>query len=121
MSEEMNPGCSMSSTSSSNLINSPQNGVEKIKTIGDAYMAACGAPTPDPRHKHTAMRFSCALLMAMERLNVKLDSNLSIRIGLHSGRVVAGSSVDKKYLRPLETPSTQPLEWSLRESRVTSK
>ena len=65
-------------------------GVEKIKTIGDAYMAACGAPTPDPRHKHTAMRFSCALLMAMERLNVKLDSNLSIRIGLHSGPVVAG-------------------------------
>ena len=65
-------------------------GVEKIKTIGDAYMAACGAPTPDPHHKHTAMRFSCALLMAMERLNVKLDSNLSIRIGLHSGPVVAG-------------------------------
>lgn len=65
-------------------------GVEKIKTIGDAYMAACGAPTPDPNHKHTAMRFSCALLMAMERLNVKLDSNLSIRIGLHSGPVVAG-------------------------------
>ena len=65
-------------------------GVEKIKTIGDAYMAACGAPTPDPHHKHTAMRFATALLLAMERLNVKLDSNLSIRIGLHSGPVVAG-------------------------------
>ena len=65
-------------------------GVEKIKTIGDAYMAACGAPTPDQNHKQTAMRFACALLMAMERLNVKLDSNLSIRIGLHSGPVVAG-------------------------------
>ncbi len=65
-------------------------GVEKIKTIGDAYMAACGVPTPDPNHKSKAMRFAAALLLAMERLNVKLDSNLSIRIGLHSGPVVAG-------------------------------
>ena len=65
-------------------------GVEKIKTIGDAYMAACGAPTPDQNHKQTAMRFACALLIAMEKLNVKLDSKLSIRIGLHSGPVVAG-------------------------------
>ena len=65
-------------------------GVEKIKTIGDAYMAVCGAPTPDPQHKQKAMRFASALLLAMERLNVKLDSHLSIRIGLHSGPVVAG-------------------------------
>lgn len=65
-------------------------GVEKIKTIGDAYMAACGAPTHDPNHKRTAMRFATALLIAMERLNVKLDIDLSIRIGLHSGPVVAG-------------------------------
>lgn len=65
-------------------------GVEKIKTIGDAYMAVCGAPTPDSQHKQKAMRFAAALLLAMERLNVKLDSNLSIRIGLHSGPVVAG-------------------------------
>ncbi len=65
-------------------------GVEKIKTIGDAYMAAAGVPTPTPDHKRQAMRFAAALLMAMERLNVKLDSELSIRIGLHSGPVVAG-------------------------------
>ena len=65
-------------------------GVEKIKTIGDAYMAAAGVPTKHPDHKRQAMRFASALLMAMERLNVKLDSELSIRIGLHSGPVVAG-------------------------------
>ncbi len=65
-------------------------GVEKIKTIGDAYMAAAGVPTPHKDHKRQAMRFASALLMAMERLNVKLDSELSIRIGLHSGPVVAG-------------------------------
>lgn len=61
-------------------------GMEKIKTIGDAYMFVSGLPTPDPEH---AVK---AVMAALEMLEV-MKSNPAgwqLRVGIHSGPVVAG-------------------------------
>ena len=62
------------------------HGVEKIKTIGDAYMAVGGVPQKDSRH---AYHVAEAALRMMEEVHI-LDPKLNVRIGLHSGEVVAG-------------------------------
>jgi len=69
---------------------SDKYGLEKIKTIGDAYMAAGGAP--EPRHDHA----EAIALMALDMLEVMIDLRtqegqvLNIRIGIASGPAVAG-------------------------------
>jgi len=70
-----------------------RNGLEKIKTIGDAYLAVCGMPIETPDHAYRCM------MAALEILEyVKMNQGLfDIRIGLHSGPVVAGIVGVKKY------------------------
>jgi len=63
-----------------------RHGVEKIKTIGDAYMVAAGIPTP--RHDHAEALASLAL--AMQEVVASFDDRLQLRMGIHSGPVVAG-------------------------------
>lgn len=67
-----------------------RHGVEKIKTIGDAYMVAAGLP--DPRADHAAAMAEMALDMRDEfaRRCKPLALDLSIRIGIASGPVIAG-------------------------------
>lgn len=75
-----------------------KHGLEKIKTIGDAYMAVCGAPIECENH---AERVAKAALEMMEDFTI--DSKFSVpmdfgfRIGLHSGSVVAGIIGENKY------------------------
>ncbi|WP_157973626.1 adenylate/guanylate cyclase domain-containing protein [Tropicimonas sp. IMCC34043] len=64
-----------------------RHGVEKIKTIGDAYMAACGVPVPRRDHAHRAFDFARDMIRATEAGH---GGGLSIRVGLHSGPVIAG-------------------------------
>jgi len=66
------------------------HGVEKIKTIGDSYMAVAGAPTARPDHAQAAISFARAMLAEVD--NVRRDSSvpLELRVGLASGPVVAG-------------------------------
>ncbi len=64
--------------------------VEKIKTIGDAYMAVAGAPEPCTDHAARAARLALAMRDAMSRIAAERGVELAIRIGLHSGEVVAG-------------------------------
>jgi len=66
------------------------HGLEKIKTIGDAYMAAAGLPNPNPNHAAAAADMALAMQRAIEQLNQTSRYPLSIRVGLHSGPVVAG-------------------------------
>lgn len=68
-------------------------GLEKIKTIGDAYLAVCGLPM------ETADHASRVLEAALEIRNYVIQSNsiFQIRIGIHSGQVVAGIVGVKKY------------------------
>ena len=65
-------------------------GLEKIKTIGDAYMVAAGVPVPRPDHAVAAVTLACRMLDALERVNADRGVDLHLRIGLHSGPVAAG-------------------------------
>ena len=66
------------------------HGVEKIKTIGDAYMAVCGLPAADERHAEHIADVALEMVEAVDRLNAQSPHPLSLRIGLNSGPVVAG-------------------------------
>ncbi len=72
-------------------------GVEKIKTIGDAYMAAAGVPDPHPRHAEAAASLGLAMLEAVERVNRELGIALQLRVGLHTGPAVAGVIGTRKF------------------------
>ncbi len=65
-------------------------GVEKIKTVGDAYMAAAGLPEPRSDHAEAAAELALGMLETLERLNRGWEVPFRVRIGLHSGPVVAG-------------------------------
>lgn len=65
-------------------------GVEKIKTIGDSYMAVAGMPDRYPDHAERAMELAIQMIETVHHHRQKLDGKLNIRIGLHSGDVVAG-------------------------------
>lgn len=62
------------------------HGIEKIKTIGDAYMAACGVPEAREDHAPRAFGFARDLI----RATTGPGHDLTIRVGLHSGPVIAG-------------------------------
>src|SRR6266446_5428592 len=65
-------------------------GVEKIKTIGDNYMAVAGVPTPRPNHARMAAKFALDTIAATGRLRSRLPVPFAIRVGLHCGPVMAG-------------------------------
>jgi class 3 adenylate cyclase len=67
-----------------------QRGLEKIKTIGDAYMAAAGLPVPVADHAVRAADMAIDLIAAMDRYNAERACNLNIRIGISTGAAVAG-------------------------------
>jgi class 3 adenylate cyclase len=73
------------------------HGLEKIKTIGDAYMAAAGLPEPRPDHARAAAAMALDMLKAVTRVATETGEALEVRIGLHSGPVVAGVIGRKKF------------------------
>jgi class 3 adenylate cyclase len=74
-------------------------GVEKIKTIGDAYMAATGLPEPRADHAEVMAEFALGMLAALDRMNESGDGDpLQIRIGMHAGPVVAGIIGSHKFI-----------------------
>ncbi len=71
-------------------------GLEKLKTIGDAYMAVCGLPLDNPTHAVS----SCLAALEMSayvQAQQNEDRPWSIRVGLHSGEVVAGVVGTNKF------------------------
>ena len=73
------------------------HGLEKIKTIGDAYMAVAGLPEPWPDHAPRAARMAFAMRDAIARVSAETGEELALRIGLHSGPVVAGVIGRRKF------------------------
>jgi class 3 adenylate cyclase len=65
-------------------------GVEKIKTIGDAYMVAAGIPQPREDHCEAVVQMALGMLTKLEQVNGELGWSFKMRIGIHSGPVVAG-------------------------------
>ncbi|MEG4807165.1 adenylate/guanylate cyclase domain-containing protein [Microcoleus sp. F8-D3] len=66
------------------------HGLEKIKTIGDAYMVVGGLPTPQENHSEAIALLALEMQAALKRFNAKMGENFQLRIGIHSGSVVAG-------------------------------
>jgi len=65
-------------------------GVEKIKTIGDAYMAVAGLPIPRPDHAQLSAELALGMFDDLKAFNQENGKELDMRIGLNSGPVVAG-------------------------------
>ena len=65
-------------------------GIEKIKTIGDAYMVVSGAPHARADHAEAAARLASAMLVSTENVARQSGHDLKIRIGIASGPVMAG-------------------------------
>lgn len=74
------------------------NGVEKIKTIGDSYMAVCGMPEPNSHHADQITELALAILRCLKEFNDHNGTKLSMRIGAHSGPVVAGVVGTSKFI-----------------------
>ena len=72
--------------------------IEKIKTIGDAYLAVAGLPLMDAHHAENAVLAAKDICAFMQDRVTKLgDKTFQIRIGIHSGSVVAGIVGVKKF------------------------
>jgi len=65
-------------------------GLEKIKTIGDAYMAVGGLPIPRSDHAHICAEMALGMFEDLKAFNQQHSMELNMRIGLNSGPVVAG-------------------------------
>jgi guanylate cyclase len=75
-----------------------REGVEKIKTIGDSYMAVAGAPLARTDHAQAAAALAIGMLDALADAREQLGLDLELRIGLASGPVVGGIIGDKRIL-----------------------
>jgi adenylate cyclase len=78
-----------------------RHGVEKIKTIGDCYMAAAGVPEPQPDHACKAALLALDMREAVSTSGVAEEPGLEVRIGINSGPVVAGVIGTKRFLYDL--------------------
>jgi len=72
-------------------------GVEKIKTIGDAYMVVGGLPLPQPDHAERIAEMGLGMIKAINEYNADADEPLGIRIGINTGPVVAGVIGSTKF------------------------
>ena len=75
--------------------------IEKIKTIGDAYMAVCGVPDARADHAIQMSKFALSIQQLFRDGITIAGHNISIRIGLHCGEVVAGVIGENKFLYDL--------------------
>ena len=71
-------------------------GVEKIKTIGDSYMAVAGAPTYCDDHALRCARAALGIIKYIKNRNTNATFKWSLRVGLHTGPVVAGVIGNKR-------------------------
>jgi adenylate cyclase len=78
-----------------------RHGLEKIKTIGDCYMAAAGVPDPVPDHARKAALLALDMREAITSSEIAGRPGLQLRIGINSGPVVAGVIGTKRFLYDL--------------------
>ncbi len=71
---------------------------ERIKTIGDAYLAVCGLPESNPNHADNIVSAALEIVDYLKKRNENSNHKWDIRIGVHSGQVVGGVVGVKKYI-----------------------
>lgn len=76
---------------------SEQYAVEKIKTIGDAYMIVSGVPEPREEHTEAIADMALEIQTTIELLAHSLDMAVQVRVGIHTGPAVAGVIGKKKF------------------------
>lgn len=74
-----------------------EHGAEKIKTVGDAYMAVAGLPDPHPDHPRIAAELALAMRKLVAELPAAQAHGITMRIGLATGPVVAGVIGTRKF------------------------
>lgn len=67
-----------------------EHGVEKVKTIGDAYLAIAGGNVPCGNSADAAIAFARAVLAGVDEMGRVAGVDVGLRIGIHSGPVVGG-------------------------------
>jgi adenylate cyclase len=72
-------------------------GLEKIKTIGDSYMAASGLTDFKNDHIRTMANFALAMAAAVQKFSLDGETKCNVRIGIHAGPVIAGVIGSKKF------------------------
>lgn len=104
------------------------NGCERIKTIGDCYMAVCGLPHPNPDHARLAARCAVGLVRFLRHRNRTHRNKWEARIGIASGSVVGSVVGIQKYIYDVFGPAVNcaarlqgqsaPMEISVPQSMV---
>ncbi len=74
-----------------------KHGLEKIKTIGDAYMVAGGLPEPHAHHPEAVALMALDMQRKVTQFTTREDQSIALRIGIHTGPVVAGVIGSKKF------------------------
>lgn len=78
-----------------------RHGLEKIKTIGDAYMVVGGIPLPKPDHAEAVAEMALDMQATMVQFNAETGQSFKMRIGIHTGPVTAGVIGVKKFIYDL--------------------
>jgi class 3 adenylate cyclase len=76
-------------------------GIEKIKTVGDAYMAVCGLPVPRADHAERMVRMAIRMVHITREHALEHQVSMKLRVGINSGPVVAGVIGKSKYIYDL--------------------
>ena len=76
-------------------------GIEKIKTVGDAYMAVCGMPVPVDNHAERMVRMAIRMVHITRECSMEHHVSMKLRVGINSGPVVAGVIGKSKYIYDL--------------------
>lgn len=76
-------------------------GIEKIKTVGDAYMAVCGLPVPVANHAERMVRMAIRMVHITREHAMEHGVSMKLRVGINSGPVVAGVIGKSKYIYDL--------------------
>ncbi len=76
-------------------------GIEKIKTVGDAYMAVCGMPEPVANHAERMVRMAIRMVHIAREHGIEHNTSMKLRVGINTGPVVAGVIGTSKYIYDL--------------------
>jgi class 3 adenylate cyclase len=75
-----------------------RHGLEKIRTIGDSYMAACGVPLPRPDHAEAVAEMALDLLAVVASIATPLGEPLRVRVGVNTGPAIAAVMGVRKFI-----------------------